>query len=166
MFDSGRNCPVTGTATPQRSCPDSREARLAEHALRARENATLLAVIHSYQQNRQVMGQLQQAAMNRVQADAARANQQSAAINARREASTAAFNQHMDNLNAQSQSFNAHMDNIDRSRLRRTTSLIARSFAMPRMAIGPARTTDRSNHNSVTGTSLPSMTPRCPFLVL
>lgn len=103
-----------------------------------RENATLLAVIHSYQQNRQVMGQLQQGAMNRVQADAARANQQSAAINARREASTAAFNQHMDNLNAQSQSFNAHMDNIDRS------SKITQDYILDRSVVRDAENGDRA----------------------
>jgi hypothetical protein len=66
------------------------------------ENATMLAVIRSYQQNAQMMAQLRQGAMNRVQADAARANAQSAAINDRREANTAAFNQHMDNLDRSS----------------------------------------------------------------
>jgi hypothetical protein len=107
--------------------------RLAE-----RENATLLAVIHSYQPNRQVMGQLQQGAMNRVQADAARANQQTAAINARREASTAAFNQHMDNLNAQQQSFNAHMDNIDRS------SKITQDYILDRSVVRDTENGDRA----------------------
>jgi hypothetical protein len=66
------------------------------------ENATMLAVIHSYRQNEQMMAQLRQGAMNRVQADAARANAQSAAINARREANTAAFNTHMDNIDRSS----------------------------------------------------------------
>jgi hypothetical protein len=103
-----------------------------------RENATLLAVIHSYQPNRQVMGQLQQGAMNRVQADAARANQQAAAINARREASNAAFNQHMDNLNAQSQSFNAHMDNIDRS------SKITQDYILDRSVVRDTENGDRA----------------------
>ena len=79
------------------------------------ENATLLAVIRSYQQNEQMMAQQRQGAMNRVQADAARANAQAAALNARREASNAAFDQHMGALNAQSSSFNSHMDDIDRS---------------------------------------------------
>lgn len=79
------------------------------------ENDTLLAVIRSYQQNQAMMGQLRQGAMNRVQADAARANAQSEALNARREASNAAFDQHMSNLNAQSSSFENHMDSIDRS---------------------------------------------------
>ncbi|MEP6548197.1 MAG: hypothetical protein ABJD53_12095 [Gammaproteobacteria bacterium] len=66
------------------------------------ENATLLAVIRSFQQNAQMMAQLRQGAMNRVQADAARANAQSAALNARREASNAAFDAHMDNLDRSS----------------------------------------------------------------
>jgi hypothetical protein len=38
------------------------------------------------------------------------------AINARREAANAAFDQHMNGLNAQSSSFNSHMDGIDRSK--------------------------------------------------
>jgi hypothetical protein len=79
------------------------------------ENETLLAVIRSYRQNEAMMAQLRQGAMNRVQADAARASAQSAALNARREASNAAFDQHMNNLNAQSSSFNNHLDDIDRS---------------------------------------------------
>jgi hypothetical protein len=79
------------------------------------ENDTLLAVIRSFQQNEQMMAQLRQGAMNRVQADAARANAQSEALNARREASNAAFDSHMNDLNAQSSSFDNHMDSIDRS---------------------------------------------------
>jgi hypothetical protein len=79
------------------------------------ENATLLAVIRSYQQNQQMMAQLRQGAMNRVQADAARASAQSAALNERREANTAAFNQHMGNIDAQNSAFDSHMDSIDRS---------------------------------------------------
>jgi hypothetical protein len=66
------------------------------------ENATMMAVIQSYKQNTQMIAQLQQGVMNRIQADAARANAQAAAINARRESSTAAFNQHMDNLDRSS----------------------------------------------------------------
>lgn len=71
--------------------------RLAEE-----ENATLLAVIRSFRQNEQMMAQLRQGAMNRVQADAARANAQSIALNERREASNAAFDAHMDNLDRSS----------------------------------------------------------------
>jgi hypothetical protein len=85
-----------------------------------------------------VMGQLQQGAMNRVQADAARANQQAAALNARREASNAAFDQHMNNLNAQSQSFNAHMDNIDRS------SKITQDYILDRSVVRDTENGDRA----------------------
>jgi hypothetical protein len=66
------------------------------------EHATMMAMIQSYTQNTQMIAQLQQGVMNRIQADAARANAQSAAINARRESNTAAFNQHMDNLDRSS----------------------------------------------------------------
>ena len=107
--------------------------RLAE-----KENATLMAVIRSYQPNQQVMGQLQQGALNRVQADAARASQQAAALNARREASNAAFDQHMDSLNAQSQSFNAHMDNIDRS------SKITQDYILDRSVVRDTQNGDRA----------------------
>jgi hypothetical protein len=107
-------------------------------ALLEKESATLLAVIHSYQPNAQVMGQLQQGAMNRVQADAARANQQAAAINARREASNAAFDQHMSALNAQSQSFNAHMDSIDRS------SKITQDYILDRSVVRDTENGDRA----------------------
>lgn len=107
--------------------------RLAEQ-----ENATLMAVIHSYQPNSQVMGQLQQGAMNRVQADAARAAQQSAAITARREASTAAFNQHMGNLDSQSAAFNSHIDSIDRS------SKITQDYILDRSVVRDTANGDRA----------------------
>jgi hypothetical protein len=79
-----------------------------------KEGATLLAVIKSYQTNAQVVGRMQQGALNRVHADAARAAAQGAALNARREASNAAFDQHMNALDAQSNAFDAHVDTIDR----------------------------------------------------
>ena len=103
--------------------------RLAEE-----ENATLLAVIHSYRQNSQMMAQLRQGALARVQADGARANAQSAAINARREANTAAYNQHMSGLDAQYSAYDAHMDNIDRSS--KITFSIVRWWPITKMAIG------------------------------
>ena len=103
------------------------------------ENATLLAVIRSYQQNEPMMAQQRQGAMNRVQADAARANAQAAALNARREASNAAFDQHMGALNAQSSSFNSHMDDIDRS------SKINQDYILDRTVV-------RDNENAERGT--------------
>lgn len=79
------------------------------------ENATMLAVIRSFTQNEQMMAQMRQGEIDRVHADAARANAQNAAINARREASNAAFDQHMSNLNSQFSANDTHMDNIDRA---------------------------------------------------
>jgi hypothetical protein len=79
------------------------------------EGPTMLAIIHSYTQNEQMMAQMRQGEIDRVRADAARANAQTAAINARREASNAAFDQHMNNLNSQFSANDAHMDNIDRA---------------------------------------------------
>jgi hypothetical protein len=79
------------------------------------EIATMNAVIASFRQNEQMMAQLRQGAMNRVQADIARSRAQNDAINSRREASNAAFDQHMSNLDAQNSAFDAHNDNIDRS---------------------------------------------------
>lgn len=79
------------------------------------EGPTMLAIIHSYTQNEQMMARMRQGEIDRVRADAARANAQSAAIDARREASTAAFNQHMSTLDSQFSANDAHMDNIDRA---------------------------------------------------
>jgi len=79
------------------------------------ENATMLAVIRSFTQNEQMMAQMRRGEIDRVQADIARGNAQNAAINARREASNAAYDQHVNNLNAQFSANDAHMDNIDRA---------------------------------------------------
>ncbi len=75
----------------------------------------MLAIIHSFTQNEQMMAQMRQGEISRVQGDIARANAQNAAINARREASNAAYDQHVSNLNAQFSANDAHMDNIDRA---------------------------------------------------
>lgn len=77
------------------------------------EGATMLAVIHSYTQNERMMAQMRQGEIDRVHADAARANAQNAAINARREASNAAFDAHMDNLDRASKIQQNYM--LDRS---------------------------------------------------
>ncbi len=103
------------------------------------ENPTLLAVIRSFHQNEQMMAQQRQGAMNRVQADAARGQAQAAALNARREASNAAFDQHMNGLNAQSSSFNSHMDDVDRS------SKINQDYILDRSVV-------RDNENAERGT--------------
>jgi hypothetical protein len=79
------------------------------------EGPTMLAIIHSYTQNEQMMANMRKGEIDRVRADAARANAQSAAIDARREANTASYNQKMSNLDAQFAASDAHMDNIDRA---------------------------------------------------
>jgi hypothetical protein len=58
--------------------------------------------------------------MNRVQADAARAAQQSAVLNARREASNSAFNSHMDSLDRSSKITQDYI--LDRSVVRDTVN--------------------------------------------
>ena len=67
------------------------------------------------------------------------AKAQAAALNARREASNAAFDQHMNGLNAQSSSFNSHMDDIDRS------SKINQDYILDRSVV-------RDNENAERGT--------------
>ena len=89
-------------------------SNIPEH-LADEENSTMNAVIASFRQNEQMMAGLRQGAMNRVQSDIARSKAQNEAINARREASNAAFDQHMSKLDAQSSANDAHNDNIDRS---------------------------------------------------
>jgi hypothetical protein len=79
------------------------------------ESLTMNSVIASFRQNEQMMAQLRQGAMNRVQNDIARGRAQNDAINARRESSNAAFDQHMSTLDAQSSANAAHNDDIDRS---------------------------------------------------
>jgi hypothetical protein len=79
------------------------------------ENATMQAVMNSYHTNDQVVAQEQQGALNRVHADAARAQAQSAAIDARREASTAAYDQQMRDTDARNSAIDSQADNIDRA---------------------------------------------------
>jgi len=91
------------------------------------EGPTMLAVIHSYTQNEQMMAQMRQGEIDRVRADVARGNAQNAAINARREASNAAFDQHMSSLNSQFSANDAHMDNIDRASKMQQNYMLDRS---------------------------------------
>ena len=78
------------------------------------ENAMLLAIIHSYRQNNSVIAREGAADLARVQGDADRAAAQAVALNQRREANTAAFNQHMGDIDRSHASFDRHMDDIDR----------------------------------------------------
>ncbi|ABF40089.1 hypothetical protein Acid345_1086 [Candidatus Koribacter versatilis Ellin345] len=76
---------------------------------------TIKAMVASYRQNGAVVSAEQQAAMSRVQADAAAAAAQGKALDARREASNASFDNHMRSLDQSNASFNGHMDDLDRS---------------------------------------------------
>jgi hypothetical protein len=112
------------------------------------ENPTMNAVIASFRQNEQMMAQLRQGAMNRVQADIARGSAQTDAINARREASNAAFNQHMSKLDAQNSSFDAHNDNIDRA------SKASQDYMLDRSVV---RDTDNGERGTVTNSYADSL---------
>jgi hypothetical protein len=79
-----------------------------------RENATLLDIIHSYRQNNAVIAREGAADLARVRGDADRAAAQAAALNQRREANAAAFDQHMSDMDRSHASFDQHMDDIDR----------------------------------------------------
>ena len=112
------------------------------------ENPTMNAVIASFRQNEQMMAQLRQGAMNRVQNDIARGRAQNDAINARREASNAAFNQHMNNLDAQSSANAAHNDNIDRS------SKVFQDYVLDRSVV---RDTENGERGTVTNSYADSL---------
>jgi hypothetical protein len=112
------------------------------------ESPTMNAVIASFRQNEQMMAQLRQGAMNRVQNDIARGRAQNDAINARREASNAAFNQHMSNLDAQSSANDAHNDNIDRS------SKVFQDYVLDRSVV---RDTENGERGTVTNSYADSL---------
>ncbi len=112
------------------------------------ENSTMNAVIASFRQNEPMMAQLRQGAMNRVQADISRGKAQTEAINARREASNAAFNQHMSKLDAQSSAFDAHNDNIDRA------SKATQDYILDRSIV---RDTDNGERGTVTNSYADSL---------
>jgi hypothetical protein len=117
------------------------------------ENATMMAVIRSYKQNTQMIAQMQQGVMNRIQADAARANAQTDAINARRESSTAAFNQHMDNLDRSSKINQDYI--LDRSVVRDTQNAergtVSNSYADSLVRNNPDRFQIVANQDLIKG---------------
>jgi hypothetical protein len=117
------------------------------------ENATMMAVIQSYKQNTQMIAQMQQGVMNRIQADAARANAQTDAINARRESSTAAFNQHMDNLDRSSKINQDYI--LDRSVVRDTQNAergtVSNSYADSLVRNNPDRFQIVANQDLIKG---------------
>jgi hypothetical protein len=79
------------------------------------ENATMLAMIHSYSQNAAVIGRETQTVINNIHAIGARSAQQAADADARRVASSSAFNQHMDDIDRSSKSFQNYT--LDRSQI-------------------------------------------------
>jgi len=117
------------------------------------ENATMMAVIHSYKQNTQMIAQQQQGVMNRIQADAARGNAQAAALNARRESNTAAFNQHMDNLDRSSKINQDYI--LDRSVVRDTQNAergtVSNSYADSLVRNNPERFQIVANQDLIKG---------------
>jgi hypothetical protein len=130
---------VSGSNIPERFADD--------------ENATMLAVIRSYKQNTQMIAQMQQGVMNRIQADAARANAQADAINARRESNTAAFNQHMDNLDRSSKINQDYI--LDRSVVRDTQNAergtVSNSYADSLVRNNPDRFQIVANQDLIKG---------------
>jgi hypothetical protein len=117
------------------------------------ENATMLAVIRSYKQNTQMIAQMQQGVMNRIHADADRINALAAASNARRESSTAAFNQHMDNLDRSSKINQDYI--LDRSVVRDTQyaerGTVSNSYADSLVRSNPERFQIVANQDLIKG---------------
>jgi hypothetical protein len=117
------------------------------------ENATMMAVIQSYTQNKQMIAQLQQGVMNRIQADAARGQAQAAALNARRESNAAAFNQHMDNLDRSSKINQDYI--LDRSVVRDTQNAergtVSNSYADSLVRNNPERFQIVANQDLIKG---------------
>ncbi len=122
-------------------------SNIPEH-LADEENSMMNVVIASFRQNEQMMAQLRQGAMNRVQSDIARSKAQNEAINARREASNAAFDQHTSKLDAQSGANDAHNDNIDRS------SKIFQDYTLDRSVV---RDTENGERGTVTNSYADSL---------
>lgn len=77
------------------------------------EEATLMAVIHSYSQDANVIAREGRADLGRIQRQAEANQAQANAINQRREQSNQAFDTHMKGLNQNSADFDQHMGNID-----------------------------------------------------
>ena len=87
----------------------------APQSVYAEQSVVMAAMYKSYSQDRSVIGREQQVVLNGIAAAAARSKAEGAAADARREASSAAFNQHMDDLERSSKSFQNYQ--LDRSQL-------------------------------------------------
>jgi hypothetical protein len=68
-------------------------------------NPTIMAMVHSYSQDRNVIGREQQTVLNGIKAAGERSKQQAADADARRVGSAQAYDQHMDNIDRQSKAF-------------------------------------------------------------
>jgi hypothetical protein len=78
------------------------------------QNPTIMAMVHSYSPDARVIGQETQSVINNIHAIGAASAAQAKAADQRREASSAAFNNHMNTLNQNDAAKTSHMDDIDR----------------------------------------------------
>jgi hypothetical protein len=85
----------------------------------ASSNPVMMAMYKTYSQDRNVIGREQQAVLNGIAAAGARSRANAAAADARRISSSAAFNQHMDDIDRSSKSFQNYQ--FDRSQLQDNT---------------------------------------------
>lgn len=108
-------------------------------ALADAENPTLMAVIKSYRQNSQVIAREGAADVARIQAIGERIKIQTAAENERRESSNKAYEQHRQDLNANSNTFDQHMGDIDWS------SKVTQDYILDRSVV---RDTDDDAHGT------------------
>ncbi len=78
-------------------------------------NPTIMAMVHSYSVDHGVIQWETGAVIDNIHAISAASTAQAQAADQRREASSAAFNNHMNAIDQNSGNFNSHMDDIDRS---------------------------------------------------
>lgn len=78
-------------------------------------NPTIMAMVHSYSQDARVINEENAAVIANIHATSAASTAQARAADQRREASSAAFNNHMQAIDQNNGNFNAHMDDLDRS---------------------------------------------------
>lgn len=78
-------------------------------------NPTIMAMVHSFSVDHAVIQRETAAVIDNIHAIGAASTAQARAADQRREASSAAFNNHMNAINQNSGDFNSHMDDLDRS---------------------------------------------------
>jgi hypothetical protein len=86
----------------------------APESVYAAQNPTIMAMVHSYSENAAVINQETKGVIDNIHAIGAASAAQAKAADQRREASSAAFNQHMNTLNQNDAAQTSHMDEIDR----------------------------------------------------